>query len=122
MHSACRVLVGPLVWVGLVAPCFAQNQLAEAAREVVSGRSDRLSFEVTDGFAHVVRKATKSDARVYADVFPIKAYAQPNCKRVRIELSAPEAMGTDPATGAKQPFKYQMEMDLCADGRPPALR
>jgi hypothetical protein len=115
-----RILAGAVAAAAV--SVAAANQLGEASRRVLEGESQMRSIEITDEFASYVRRTTGSDSRVFADISAVKTYRQPGCKRLRIVIRAPDAVAVDPQTGQRNSFKFDYEMDLCADGSPPQVR
>lgn len=100
----------------------AQGSLAEASRDVLEGRQEVVRVQLNDAVAESLRRQLKTSSAVFAEVTALKTYRQPGCKRLRIVITAPAAVATDPATGKPHSFKFTQEMDTCADGSAPSAR
>lgn len=118
MICARVILAAALGCVG--SPYAAAESLQEAAKSVLTGQQRAARVELTDELAAYVRKTTRSSSAVYADISVLKDLPQPDCKRLRVQITAPEAIVTDSRTGKQRPFLFHYEINLCADGSPPS--
>lgn len=110
-----------LLLVACISACSAASAqtLAEAAAAVLQGKSRSVRVELKDAMGDYVRKTTGSTSPVYAEVSSLKDFPQPQCKRLQVRVTAPDAFVDDKSTGKRVPFSFRYEMNLCSDGQPP---
>ena len=112
-----------LLIAALAGACaHAQNgagDMRDAMYAGLSAPNGEYRCELQGVTGDVIRKTTNTRGPVYAHVKVVRTFQNPECKRLKSTISAPEAQWVDAKTGQKQVFSYTFFMNLCPDGSPP---
>jgi len=72
---------------------------------------------ISGGIAEYMRSKTRSTSPVLMTATVVKHFSQKDCARLRVTLHQENVPKKD---GTVAPFEFSYEMNMCADGLPPA--
>jgi hypothetical protein len=112
---ACLLLMSGLA-MAQAAPEQTYN-ISQGFAIVMSGR-DVFSFTADDVLTKQIETITHIPSKVIITVRKIEDLKQKGCKRIGMDLVAPQAIKRD-KDGKSVQFRTNMEMNLCPGGLPP---
>lgn len=97
----------------------AATDIRDAMFSALKSPAGTFKGELTGPTGATIRQVTKSSGPVFAEISTVKTFTNPECKRLKTSILAPQAIFADPKTGQQKSFNYTFFMNMCPDGSPP---